>query len=256
MFECLQDRVQFRSRDATERTQQVGKLLEQWREAGKFECLAGWRNETYAVVSQFVGRRESQQPQQQQPFLTLERAGVGIFGFQSFGVHVNGFVRGEGGEGGQLRLWIARRSPNKATWPNYLDNFVGGGLAAGLSVRETLIKECGEEAGVPRELCEERAAAVGGVRYFQELKRGLYPESLFVYDLEVSTDFAPVCVDGEVAEFKLWGVEEVVRRIAIEEFQPESAVVTIDFLIRHGFITAENEPNYLEIVSGMRRQLF
>ena len=33
------------------------------------------------------------------------------------------------------------RAPSKPTWPGLMDNFVGGGLAAGLSVKENAIKE-------------------------------------------------------------------------------------------------------------------
>ena len=31
------------------------------------------------------------------------------------------------------------------------------------------------------------------------------------------------------------------------------ALVNIDFFIRHGFLNAENDPDYLEILNGLRR---
>jgi hypothetical protein len=38
-------------------------------------------------------------------------------------------------------------------------------------------------------------------------------------------------------------------------FRPPAAVVLIDFLIRHGFISQENEPAYQQIGWRMRRNL-
>jgi len=234
--------IQFKSRSAAERTSQVAMVLEKWRKQGTFEALSGWRNEVYPVVTEFG----------QTPLLTIERAAVGIFGFQAFGVHVNGHVEAAGGK--PLRLWIARRSPQKQMWPGYLDNFVGGGIPVGVGVRENLVKECGEEAGVTPELAA-RAVPVGAVSYVHDLPRGVYPETLFVYDLEVPADFVPVPADGEVSEFTLWEPQEILARILREEFQPESALVTIDFLIRRGVITPETEINYLAVVAGMHAKV-
>lgn len=40
-------------------------------------------------------------------------------------------------------------------------------------------------------------------------------------------------------------------RIAAGEFKPNCALVLIHFLIQRGFITAESEPDYLDIIAGM-----
>jgi len=34
-------------------------------------------------------------------------------------------------------------------------------------------------------------------------------------------------------------------------FKPNCALVLLDFMIRHGLITAENEPNFLEIMTRL-----
>jgi hypothetical protein len=39
------------------------------------------------------------------------------------------------------------------------------------------------------------------------------------------------------------------------EFKPSCAAVMMDFFVRHGFITAENEVDYVEIVSRLHRKL-
>lgn len=41
-----------------------------------------------------------------------------MLNLQSYGVHMNGYVR----EGSKLKLWVAQRARNKATWPGKLDH--------------------------------------------------------------------------------------------------------------------------------------
>ena len=45
--------------------------------------------------------------------------------------------------------------------------------------------------------------------YFHEARDGLEPETGFIYELEVPSDFKPTPCDGEVSEFNLWTVEKV-----------------------------------------------
>jgi hypothetical protein len=39
------------------------------------------------------------------------------------------------------------------------------------------------------------------------------------------------------------------------EFRPDSAAVLVEYLIRHGFITPENEPEFVEINVRLHRRL-
>jgi hypothetical protein len=50
-------------------------------------------------------------------------------------------------------------------------------------------------------------------------------------------------------------VDEVKEALSRAEFKTNSAVVMIDFFIRHGIITADNEKDYVEIVQRMHRRL-
>lgn len=52
----------------------------------------------------------------------------------------------------------------------------------------------------------------------------------------------------QVQGFELIPVESVLERVFSPEFKTTSAPVIIDFLIRHGFITPENEANFTQIV--------
>ncbi len=76
---------------------------------------------------------------------------------------------------------------------------------------------------------------------------------LFIYDLELPTDFTPRPTDGEVAEFLLWPLAQVRDTVRDGDgFKFNCALVAIDFLIRHGII-GPDEPSYLKLVRSLRR---
>jgi len=222
---------------ADQRTQAIDIIIKQFREKKLFVTLNGWRDEVYPVSSSFGG----------EIYFELERSATCLFGIHRYGVHVNGYVKNAQNE---MFMWIGKRSEAKQTWPGKLDNTVGGGMAARMTVHGTLIKECIEEAAIPEELARQSRSA-GTVSYMYEDERGVFPETQFVFDLEMPESFQPVNIDGEVDAFYLLTIEEVKTLIATDEFKPNSALVILDFLIRHGFIEPDTEPYYTEFVKGM-----
>lgn len=78
----------------------------------------------------------------------------------------------------------------------------------------------------------------------------------FVCDLKLSRDFQPVNSDGEVGEFYCWSMDKVKEKIATDEFKPNCALVVLDFMIRHGLITPDNEPHYVDFVLGSHKPHF
>jgi 8-oxo-dGTP pyrophosphatase MutT (NUDIX family) len=176
--------------------------------------------------------------------LRLDRGLVPMFGAKSYGVHVNGFVRGDDG----LKMWIGRRAPDKRVAPDKLDHMVAGGLAHGYSVDETVVKEAAEEADVPDALAR-RAKPVGALTYVTELEQGLRDDTLFLFDLELPADFVPRNTDGELTGFELWDVADVMARVReTDDFKFNVAPVLIDFFLRHGLLDPDREPDYLPIV--------
>lgn len=115
------------------------------------------------------------------------------------------------------------------------------------------MKECGEEAGVP-EAIAAKAISTGAVSYeCINTDGGLKRDVMFVYDLMLPEDFVPEPQDGEVEEFFLWPVDEVMKVVAVGgRYKPNCAVVIIDFLARHGHITPEQD-GYLELLASLRR---
>lgn len=197
--------------------------------------IHGWRDENYPVGASF-----------NDPVFEIERGAVPLLGTRGYGVHMNGYVR----DGDRLKMWIARRSLKKATAPGKLDQMVGGGQPAGLSVRDNLVKECGEEAAIPREVAET-ARPVSAITYRCVRPEGFRWDLLWCYDLELPADFVPVAADGEVDEFMLMDIEDVAAGVSgTTDYKFNCALVITDFLLRHGLIEAD-DPDYEHIVTGL-----
>lgn len=219
------------------RTEAVQRVNVELRDKG---MISGWRSEFLPVVDAFSS----------EPSLLIERASYGWYGLKGYGVHVNGYVRNS--ETGDIEsLWVAKRAKDKSTWPGMLDHIVAGGQPFGITPTDNVIKECGEEAGIPEDLAR-KATSTGAVSYLglDELGK-LKRDSLFCFDLELPEDFSPLAVDGEVEGFHLHSIEEVLNIIAKGLYKPNVNLVVIDFLMRQGLIAPES-PRYLEIVSGLR----
>jgi 8-oxo-dGTP pyrophosphatase MutT (NUDIX family) len=237
VFEVDDDGVRLapRLRSAAERGEAIEAVARRLAADG---WIRGWRGEDYAVLSS-DRRRE---------LFRLERAAVPRFGAVAAGVHLNGIVWRDG----ELHMWIGRRSPHKHTAPLKLDQIVAGGMSAGYSARETLLKEAAEEAGMPAALAS-RAHPAGIVRYRTEREEGLRNDVLYVYDVVLPEDFTPRNTDDEIMEFYLWPIAEVIARVRdTDEFKFNCALVVIDFLVRHGLIGPEDD-DYIDIIAGLHR---
>jgi 8-oxo-dGTP pyrophosphatase MutT (NUDIX family) len=198
------------------------------------------RNEMFAITDGWGG-----------PLLfELDRGMIEFFGVRAYAVHLNGWRPGADGPA----FWIAKRAMNKAMAPGKLDNMVAGGLGAGYTAWETVVKEAGEEAGIPAALAI-RARAAGAIRYRIGLPDGMRDEVLFIYDIQLPTDFVPCNTDGEVEDFRLLSVRECLRLVReTDQFKYDVNLVLIDFGLRHGLIVPE-EPDYLALHQGLRGNL-
>lgn len=199
-----------------------------------------WRDETFDVMPRWGDR----------PVFRLDRGAVPFFGVRAYGVHLNGYRR----DAGRLSLWIGRRAPDKRVAPDKLDNLVAGGIGNGYGVAATLIKEGEEEAAIPSGLTR-RAVPVGAVSYRMETALGIRDDVLFVYDLEMPAGFVPQNSDGEIVRFELMPAQSVVERVrATDDFKFNVNLVILDFALRHGLIGID-DPEYLDVASGLHRPL-
>jgi len=188
-------------------------------------ALSPWRDELYAVAPTFGAP----------PWFRLERAAARYFGVHTWAMHINGVVRGAT----DATMWLARRSADKAIDPLQLDNLVGGGIAAGAGIAETLAKEAWEEAGIPHALAAQ-AQREGALHIYRDQPDGLQSETIFVHDLWLPGDFVPSNQDGEAIEHRRVALDEAARLIALpggrDVVTADASLVILDFLLRHGAI--------------------
>ncbi|KAL6709991.1 hypothetical protein ACN47E_009782 [Coniothyrium glycines] len=230
-----------------ERSKAVETTLLALRETGHFKVLDKWRGELYAVYG--TGK---------ELLFNVERSASPLFGVVSYGVHLTAYTRKDG----QIKIWTPRRARTKQTYGGMLDNAVAGGIASGESPFESLVRECAEEASLAEDLVRSRVQACGTVTYWyvRDERAGgetnlMQPECQYIYDIELPEDVVPKPGDDEVEEFYLWSVDEVQEAMRKGEFKPNCALVVLDFLVRHGILTTENERDYIEIVSRLHRRL-
>lgn len=163
---------------------------------------------------------------------TLDRGAIPAFGIIGHGVHLNGLVR----RGDGLHVWVGVRARDKAVAPGQLDNLVGGGVPAGLSPAQTLVKEAAEEASIPPELAAQ-ARHAGRVSYILTLPEGLRRDFLHVYDLDLPEDFTPTPNDDEVERFELWPAARLLEAVReTESVKFNVNLVLIDLFLREGLI--------------------
>lgn len=177
----------------------------------------------------------------------LDRGALPAFGVISQGVHVNGFVRRADG----LHLWVGWRSRAKPVAPGQMDNIVAGGIPAGLSPAECLVKEAGEEASLAPELAAQ-AVPVGRVSYVMANEEGLRRDVLHLYDLELPEGVMPRPQDDEVERFELRPAAEALRAVVEgDRVKFNVNLVLIDFALRHGLLPALSAEERARLRAGL-----
>lgn len=220
--------------DFASRSQAVDEVAKNWYQSG---VITSWVGEQYNVSTGF----------DHQSFFTIERAASALLGIQKYGIHLNAWVE----KHGEMYLWVAKRSKHKPTFPGKLDHLVAGGHGAGYRIEETMIKECAEEANIPREIAQT-SRPVSLVSYVMDFNQKLQQDNLFVYDLQLDADFVPENTDGEAEAFYLWPIEKVLNCVATSrDYKINCNLVIIDFAVRHGFLQPD-EPFYTDICSGLQ----
>lgn len=161
---------------------------------------------------------------------TIDRGALPAFGIMAEGVHLNGLVHRADG----LHLWVARRASDKALDPGKLDHIVAGGVSAGMTPWDTLIKESAEEAAIPLQLATQ-AIKTGELHYTMLRDEGLRRDVLHCYDIELAETFMPVATDGEVESFELWPIARVFDTVRhTDDFKFNVSLVLIDLFERLG----------------------
>lgn len=201
--------------------------------------LSAWRGERYAIATHLSAP----------PLCLIERAAARFFGIRTYAAHVNGVVRGD-----PTSMWLSRRSPDKAIDPGMLDNLVGGGIAAGATVAETVVREAWEEAGIAAAVAVTVAPS-GELRVCRSQPDGLQRETVFTHDLWLPAAFVPANQDGEAVGHRLVPLTDAAALIANDRgpdvVTADASLVILDFLLRHGAVDADT-PAY-RALDALRR---
>ncbi|KAL1508176.1 hypothetical protein AB1Y20_004296 [Prymnesium parvum] len=103
-------------------------------------------------------------------------------------------------------------------------------------------------------LCDpELLRKVTGAMRRSLLPSGLSSKVLATFDVEMPAKLPPICADGEVEEFWLMTVEQMLTSIReeLQLWKPHSALVAVDFALRHGYLSPDSL-SFVEVAHLLR----
>jgi len=203
--------------------------------------IRAWRDEAFSLFDPADGTR----------LATMERAAMRFWGTLTLGAHATGYLAGP--DGRPTHLWIAQRAFTKATDPGKYDNLIGGGVPAGQSPWDALVREGFEEAGLSP--AQVQPARAGGVLCLhRDIPEGLQLEWLHAWDLPLPAGVVPANQDGEVAGFHCLPADEALALAAGDAMTVDAALVTLDFALRHGLLPPAQAPALAQALAARRVQ--
>jgi 8-oxo-dGTP pyrophosphatase MutT (NUDIX family) len=146
------------------------------------------------------------------------------------------------------------------SWPGRLDVTVGGGLGLGDTAMSTIIRECAEEASLDSSFVKNTVRPVGVLPFPNRSPGGwILPGLYYLFDLHLPADGSirprTNADDGEVESFELISLDDVLRNIVVGMFKPSSALALVDFLIRHGHITEQSDPRFVDVCMALKPEM-
>ena len=204
-----------------------------------------WADELFPVYSSKTGKH----------ILDMDGCGVDLFGIVNFSVHLLAYVDNK--EEGR-KFWVPRRSRTKMTYPGMLDNTVGGSLRSGERPIDCIVREAAEEGALPEAYTREHVRACGTLSYQMDRtddgREGCQCQVQYLYEMELPEDIVPRVFDGEVEEFRLMSLDEVIDALRGGGFKLNCGMTWMSYLVRHGVVNAENEKDLVEICARMNRK--
>ena len=193
--------------DATPALQALADAL---REQGAGRVRQHWRNEQLAVCDA-----------QGQRIARVERGICRPLGMATCAVHLVGCSK-------DGRFWVQQRSLDKANDPGLWDTLMGGMVSAQDSLESALARETWEEAGLRVDAMTELRR--GGEVLLRKpssdgADAGYVVERVDWYRCTVPDGVQPINQDGEVAQFALLEVPDLIERLQRDEFTTEAALI-------------------------------
>jgi hypothetical protein len=124
----------------------------------------------------------------------------------------------------------------------------------------TILRECAEEASLDTNYIKNNIRSVGVLPFpNRSPAHWILPGMYYLFDLPLPPDgsIRPRIniADGEVESFELMDAETVLKYILEGKFKSSSALALVDFMIRHGLVTEESDPRYVDVCRVLKREL-
>lgn len=228
--------------DFRTRSQLMNETLGINHESQKVPALARWSEEDFPLYSA-TGEH----------VLDMNGAGVDVLGILNFSVHMIGWVTTAEG----IKIWVPRRS-RRMSFPGMLDSTVGGSLPSGERPIDGIVRECEEQICLDPAYTRDNIISCGTNSFQLSVTDSQLPacqhQVQYLYEMEFRRGIVPRIGDGEVGELKLMTIDEVREAMKNGEFKLSCNMTYLAFLIRHGYINAENEPDLPEICARLHRR--
>jgi 8-oxo-dGTP pyrophosphatase MutT (NUDIX family) len=225
-----------------ERTNLVKETLRRAHESKQVPVLQKLSNElvpTYSATGEHV--------------LDINGCGEDVFGIINFSVHMIAWVMTKDGP----QYLVPRRSMT-ISFPGMLDSSVGGTLASGERPIDCIVRECQEEISLDPAYTRANIKPCGTISYHMCITDRNEPGSQlqvqYLYELVLGQDIVPKIGDGEVGEIHYKTLDQVKESMRRGEFKLNCNMTWLAFMIRHGHLNAENEPDLVEICSRIHRK--
>ena len=226
------------------RTKLMEETLRRCTEVETIEEAKRWANELFSVCAA-----------DGEHVLDFDGIGVDLFGVVNYSVHMIGWVTTKDR---LKKYWVPRRSMSKMSFPGMLDNTLGGSLSSGENPIDCIVRECEEDISLDPTYTRANIKACGNTSYQMNKtdlgKPGCQLQVQYLYEMEFSEEVIPKIGDGEVGELYMKTLDEVRSALANGEFKLNCAMTWLSYLIRHGHLNAENEPDLVEISSRLHRK--
>ncbi|MDQ6680436.1 MAG: NUDIX domain-containing protein [Pseudomonadota bacterium] len=170
------------------------------------QLCSRWRGELLAVTSG-----------QGVAVARIERAAARALGLTTQAVHLIGRTAGGG-------FWVQQRALDKATDPGLWDTLMGGLVAAGESIRDTLVRETSEEAGLAIEALQDLEAH-GRITIRRPVEDGYMVEHIEVFEAVVPNGLEPANQDGEVERFACLDACTLTEWLRADSFTLEASLI-------------------------------
>ena len=220
------------------------ETLRRGNQDGSIEELKRWSNELFPVYAA-----------DGEHVLDFDGVRIDLFRVVNYAVHMLGWVTAK--DAGK-KYWVLRRSLTNMTYPGKLDNTVGGSLSSCEKPIDCIVRECEEELSLDPAYTHANIKPCGTLSYHMTKSDlgapGCQPQVQYLYEMEFAEDVIPKIGDGEVGEIHLKTLDEVRTAPSNGEFKLNCSMTWLSYLIRHGHLTAENEPDLVEICSRLHRK--